>query len=94
VLHLLTPVPELWLSSPFMLLSASHAANAAATPCYYRPPLVSLAVLDLQHVPVDPAVLSLVSAVYSPVLVSPQAMPVGRSLLLLKLQSLPAELTM
>ncbi|GJV31986.1 reverse transcriptase domain-containing protein [Tanacetum coccineum] len=29
---LLTPVPELWLSSPFMLLSASRVANASATP--------------------------------------------------------------
>nr|GFA15918.1 hypothetical protein [Tanacetum cinerariifolium] len=29
---LLTPVPELWLSSPFVLLRATRAAKAAVTP--------------------------------------------------------------
>ncbi|GKD54017.1 hypothetical protein Tco_1287404 [Tanacetum coccineum] len=48
---------------------------------YYRPPLVQLAVLDLQRVPAVPAVLSSVPAKWSPIPVvtaSIVPMPLGK----------------
>ncbi|GJX03477.1 hypothetical protein Tco_0189393 [Tanacetum coccineum] len=62
---------------------------------YYRPPLVQLAVLDLQRVPAVPAVLSLIPVEWSPVPVvtasmskSAQAAPVGYDQIFVMLQSL------
>ncbi|GJQ89043.1 hypothetical protein Tco_0000182 [Tanacetum coccineum] len=64
---------------------------------YYRPPLVQLAVLDLQRVPTVPAVLSpiLVEWLHVPVMTtsmskSAQAAPVGYGQMSIMLQSLPA----
>ncbi|GJX71850.1 hypothetical protein Tco_0309021 [Tanacetum coccineum] len=64
---------------------------------YYRPPLVQLAVLDLQRVPVVPAMLSPVLLKWSPIRVvtasmskSAQAAPVGYGQMSVMLQSLPA----
>ncbi|GJZ22682.1 hypothetical protein Tco_0559721 [Tanacetum coccineum] len=64
---------------------------------YYRPPPVQLAVLDLQRVPVVPAVLSPVPVEWSLVPVvtasmskSAQAAPVGYDQISVMLQSLPA----
>ncbi|GJS97813.1 retrovirus-related pol polyprotein from transposon TNT 1-94 [Tanacetum coccineum] len=66
-----------WLSSPFVFLLASRAAKASVTPWF----IVALSwalVTKVVWVPAVPAVLSHVSAVYSSVLVSPQAVPVER----------------